>query len=250
MSNHGLNKAILLNCDLGESFGAWTMGDDAAVMPLIDCANIACGFHASDPVTMAKTVALAAEHQVQVGAHPAYPDLVGFGRRSMALSADEVQATVLYQIGALGAFCRSAGTQLSYVKPHGALYHDMMRDEATLRAILSAVRAYQAQLKLVLPAQSNPESWRQIANEYGIALWFEGFADRAYQNDGKLVPRHQVGAVHHDLNAMVSQALELAAGKVTSIDGQTLQLPIDTLCVHGDTPQALAAIQAIRAALN
>lgn len=245
-----MSKQLLLNCDLGESFGAWTMGDDAAVMPLIDCANIACGFHASDPFTMATTVALAAQHQVKIGAHPAYPDLVGFGRRSMALSPAEVQATVLYQIGALDAFCRSHNSRVHYVKPHGALYHDMMRDEETLRAILSAVRAYHPQLKLVLPAQSNPEPWRQIAGEYGIALWFEGFADRAYQSDGKLVPRNQVGAVHHDLNAMVSQAIQFAAGQVTSCDGEVLTLPIDTLCVHGDTPQALAAIQSIRAALQ
>lgn len=244
-----MSRPLLLNCDLGESFGAWTMGDDSAIMPLIDCANIACGFHASDPLTMDKTVALAAAHGVQIGAHPAYPDLVGFGRRSMALSPDEITATVLYQIGALDGFCRRHQTAVRYVKPHGALYHDMIQHDATFRAILTAVQAYDPSLPLVLPARFDPEPWRDTAAEFGLQLWFEGFADRAYQADANLVPRHQVGAVLSDLDAMVAQALQLAAGSVSTQNGKSLALQIDTLCVHGDTPQALAAVRAIRAAL-
>lgn len=141
-------NALLLNCDIGESFGAWRMGLDAEVMPFIDCANIACGFHASDPQIMRRTVALATQHDVRIGAHPAYPDLVGFGRRSMACSPDEVENMLLYQIGALDGICRAEGTQVRYVKPHGALYNDMMRQPELLRAVMSAIAAYAPSLPL------------------------------------------------------------------------------------------------------
>ncbi|MBE1188171.1 5-oxoprolinase subunit PxpA, partial [Escherichia coli] len=143
---------LLLNCDIGESFGAWRMGLDAEVMPLIDCANIACGFHAGDPGTMRRTVALAVEHGVRIGAHPGYPNLVGFGRRSLACSAQEVEDLLLYQIGALDAFCRSLGTQVAYVKPHGALYNDLVGDDELLRAVLDACAAYRKGLPLMVLA--------------------------------------------------------------------------------------------------
>ncbi|MBF2937145.1 LamB/YcsF family protein, partial [Pseudomonas aeruginosa] len=143
-------NSLLLNCDIGESFGAWSMGLDAEVMPLIDCANIACGFHAGDPGTMRRTVALAVEHGVRIGAHPGYPDLVGFGRRSLACSAQEVEDLLLYQIGALDGLCRAQGERVRYVKPHGALYQDMMRDPAILAAVLRALAAYDRTLPLML----------------------------------------------------------------------------------------------------
>ncbi|EGN75074.1 uncharacterized lactam utilization protein B-like protein [Idiomarina sp. A28L] len=242
------SKRILLNCDLGEGLGPWRMGNDAEIMPFIDCANIACGFHAGDPLIMQKTVAMAAKHKVRVGAHPAYPDLLGFGRRSMALSPAEVEATVLYQIAALDGFCRAENSKIAYVKPHGALYHDMLQNDATFKAILRAVQAFDSSLPLVILAQENVEHWQALAAKFGVKLWFEAFADRAYTDSGALVPRSEPGAVIHDATAMLSQALQLArSGSVTSLAGKVIQLDVDTLCVHGDTPEALAAVQAIRA---
>ncbi|TRW49538.1 5-oxoprolinase subunit PxpA [Aliidiomarina halalkaliphila] len=246
-----MTTKLRLNCDLGESFGAWTMGNDAEMMPLIDCANIACGFHGGDPLVMATTVALAAQHQVWVGAHPAYPDLVGFGRRSMALSAAEVTATVLYQLGALSAFCKQHNTEIRYVKPHGALYHDMLKNDDTFSGVLKAVRDFDATLPLVILAHPNPTHWQSMADKAGITLWYEAFADRAYQANGMLLPRSQPGAVLADAEAMLTQAMQIAQkGTVTAIDGQTISLRADTLCVHGDTPSALAAVQKIRRALD
>ncbi|RUO18467.1 hypothetical protein CWE08_11140 [Aliidiomarina iranensis] len=241
------NNRILLNCDLGEGLGPWQMGNDAAIMPYIDCANVACGFHAGDPVIMQKTVALAVNHKVKIGAHPAYPDLLGFGRRSMALSAQEVEATVLYQMAALDGFCRAKNTAIAYVKPHGALYHDMLRNDATFMAILRAIKAFDDKLPLVMLAQENVQHWQTMAANEGINLWFEAFADRAYTDTGALVPRSEPKAVIHDVAAMHKQALQLAqTGTVTSINGKTIAIQVDTLCVHGDTPEALDAVKRIR----
>lgn len=246
-----MSKRILLNSDLGEGFGAWRMGEDSLIMPYIDCANIACGFHAGDPLIMQNTVSAAVEHGVQIGAHPAYPDLVGFGRRSMALQPAEVEALVMYQIGALAAFCNAAGTTVAYVKPHGALYHDMLKNDAVFAAVVRAVKQASSgvskPLPLVMLAKVDASHWQQIASEYGVELWFEGFADRAYNNDGTLVARTQPGAVIHEPEAMLEQALQFAEqSEITTINGQRLALHIDTLCVHGDTHEALAAVQAIR----
>lgn len=203
---------LLLNCDIGESFGAWRMGLDAEVMPLIDCANIACGFHAGDPGTMRRTVALAVEHGVRIGAHPGYPDLVGFGRRSLACSAQEVEDLLLYQIGALDGLCRAQGTRVRYVKPHGALYQDMMRDPAILAAVLRALAAYDRTLPLMLMSTRDNTAARALGEAHGIELWFEAFADRAYDGAGYLVSRSQPGAVHHDAETVLAQALLLARG--------------------------------------
>ena len=175
-----MNRQIDLNCDLGESFGAWTMGADAAVMPYISSANIACGFHAGDPSIMRKTVSLALSHGVQIGAHPAYQDLVGFGRRSMAYAAQELQDILHYQIGALDGICRAQGGRVSYVKPHGAMYNDMMANPAQLRAVLQAVASYDRRLPLMLMATRDNSAAQQMGDEYGVTLWFEAFADRAY----------------------------------------------------------------------
>lgn len=244
-------KRLLLNCDIGESFGAWSMGLDAEVMPFIDCANVACGFHASDPQTMRRTVALAAEHDVTVGAHPAYPDLVGFGRRSMACSPDEVENILLYQIGALDGICRAEGTQVRYVKPHGALYNDMMRKPELLRAVMKAVIAYSPSLPLMLMSTRDNSAAQAVADELGVTLWFEVFADRAYDAAGMLVSRAVPGAVHHDAETVVAQAISLARGDaLTASDGSALRLRADTLCVHGDNAGSVAAVQRIRQALE
>lgn len=182
-------RRILLNCDMGESFGAWRMGDDVHSMPLVDQANLACGFHAGDPLTMLRAVELAVRHGVSIGAHPAYPDLSGFGRRSLACSAEEVHAMVLYQIGALDAFCRSLGTQVAYVKPHGALYNDLVGDDELLRAVLDACAAYRKGLPLMVLALADNGRELELADEADVPLLFEAFADRAYLPDGRLAPR-------------------------------------------------------------
>ncbi|MCF7202068.1 5-oxoprolinase subunit PxpA [Pseudomonas oligotrophica] len=242
---------LLLNCDMGESFGAWSMGLDAEVMPFIDCANIACGFHASDPQVMRRTVALAVEHAVRIGAHPAYPDLAGFGRRSMACSPAEVENMLLYQIGALDGICRAEGTRVRYVKPHGALYNDMMRQPALLRAVMRAVAAYDASLPLMLMSTRDNSASRALADELGIELLFEVFADRAYDAAGRLLARSLPGAVHHDAATVVEQALRLARGEaLIASDGSALLLQADTLCVHGDNAGSVAAVQRIRQALQ
>ncbi|WP_110651203.1 5-oxoprolinase subunit PxpA [Salinicola peritrichatus] len=241
----------LLNCDMGESFGNWALGLDVQAMPYVDCANIACGFHASDPDVMRKTVALAVANDVRVGAHPGYPDLVGFGRRSMACSPQEVENLMLYQIGALEAFCRAEGTQVSYVKPHGALYNDMAKDLELLRAAMRAVVRYDRKLPLLVMSTANPQPIRELANEMGVTLWFETFADRAYDAEGHLVSRRLPGAVHHDRDAIVDQAVALAKGEaLTAGDGSALRLPADTLCVHGDNAESVAAVKAIREAFQ
>ncbi len=240
-----------LNCDLGESYGPWRMGQDEHVMPLIDMANVACGFHAADPMVIRQTVALAARHQVQVGAHPSYHDIVGFGRRSIAHSPEEIQALMLYQLGALEGVCRAEGLPLSYVKPHGALNNDMMKDATILQAVMEAVRTYRTDLPLMIPATLHYRQHQELAGQVGVPLLMEAFADRAYDDEGQLVPRKQQGAVHHDPQRIVDQALSFATqGGITSINGKWLELPADSLCVHGDNDSALAAVRAIRDALQ
>lgn len=243
--------SLLLNCDIGESFGAWTMGLDAEIMPFIDCANIACGFHAGDPSVMRKTVGLALKHDVMIGAHPAYPDLVGFGRRSMACSPQEIQDLLHYQIGALAGVCRAQGGEVRYVKPHGALYNDMMANPAQLRAVVEAIARYDDQLPLMLLAMRDNSGAQAIADEFGIKLWFEAFADRAYDGAGRLVSRQLPGAVHHEPELIIAQAIRFSRGEpLQASDGSELFLSPDTLCVHGDNASSVAAVQRIRAALS
>ena len=241
---------MLLNCDLGESYGSWTMGLDARVMPFIDQASIACGFHAGDPLTMQRTLALAAEHQVAVGAHPAYPDLVGFGRRSMSLSRDELIANLHYQVAALDGMARAAGLTLTYIKPHGALYHDMMHKPEVRDALLQATASYAAggePLALVMQATTAADALRAQARAAGVPLLLEAFADRCYTDDGSLLPRSQPGAVH-EREPMLAQVAQLcASSSVTTHSGRVLALQFDTLCVHGDNPEGVAAIADIRA---
>ena len=242
---------LLLNCDMGESYGAWTMGLDAEVMPFIDCANIACGFHAGDPGIMRKTVSLALAHDVMIGAHPAYPDLVGFGRRSMACTPAEIQDLLHYQIGALDGICRVQGGRVRYVKPHGAMYNDMMANPEQLRAVIQAIARYDVQLPLMLMATRDNSAAQALADEFGVQLWFEAFADRAYDRAGRLVSRQLPGAVHHDPEVIIAQALTLSRGEpLRASDGSELHLKADTLCVHGDNASSVSAVQRIRQALG
>ncbi len=239
-----------LNCDLGESYGSWTMGLDAQVMPHIDQANIACGFHAGDPVTMANTLALAAQHGVTIGAHPAYPDLVGFGRRPMNLSAEEIIASLHYQIAALDGMANCQQLQLSYVKPHGALYNDLMAKVEVRSAIMQAVASYHRPIALMLQATPELDSHRREAESFGLAVLFEAFADRCYDDDGKLLSRSRPGAVH-DREKMLAQVEQLQReGTVTTVSGKLIELRADTLCVHGDNLEGVQAIEAIRALVD
>ena len=233
-----------LNCDLGESFGLWKMGLDAQVMPHINLANIACGFHASDPLTMSKTLSLAKQHQVSIGAHPAYPDLVGFGRRSMACSSEELQALFVYQIGALQALAVTQGLTLSYVKPHGALYNDMMKDIKVFNGICQAISRYNNKLALMIQALPDTHQFQEVADRYGITLWFEAFADRNYQDNGLLVPRSQANAVITEPKAVLARCQTLLEhGHLLSENSNTIEMQVDTLCVHGDNPSAVDLVK-------
>jgi len=240
--------AIDLNCDLGESFGAWTMGADADVMPFITSANIACGFHAGDPDTMRRTVALATAAGVAIGAHVSLPDLAGFGRREMRVSTDEAHAMTLYQIGALAAFVRAAGQRLTHVKPHGALYNMAARDAALADAIARAAHAFDPALVLVgLAGSELPRAGARV----GLAIAHEAFADRRYDADGALVPRREAAAVIDDVDAAVAQALSIVIdGTVETRGGKTLLLRADTLCVHGDRTDAGVFARRLREALE
>lgn len=242
-----MTTRIDLNSDIGESFGAWTMGDDAGVLAHVTSANIACGFHAGDPDTMRRTIALAVQHGVAIGAHVSLPDLQGFGRREMRVSVDEAYAMTLYQLGALAAFAHAAGTHVRHVKPHGALYNMAARDATLAEAIAHAVRDFDAQLILV--GLANSESTR--AGEHaGIQVAHEAFADRRYQADGTLVPRREADAVIEDVDAAVAQALSIATrGEVVARDGTTIALRADTICVHGDRPNAAIFARTLRGAL-
>lgn len=242
---------------MGESFGAWQMGDDALAMPLIDQANLACGFHAGDPLIMQQSVLLAREHGVSIGAHPSYPDLQGFGRRHLACSAEEVEALVLYQLGALDAFCRAAGTQIDYVKPHGALYNDLLQRDDLLQAVLRACARYRAGLPLMLLARGGQHAGegnvreRRLAEAAGVPLLREAFADRAYLADGSLAPRRLPGAVHQQAERILEQALAIARGEpFAALDGSWLRLEADSLCVHGDNAESLAVLRRLRAQLD
>jgi UPF0271 protein len=237
-------RAIDLNSDLGESFGAHRIGFDAELFPLISSANVACGFHGGDPRVMERTVAAADAHGVAVGAHPGFPDLVGFGRREIAATPDEVRTDTLYQIGALDAFCRAAGLPLQHVKAHGALYNRAVKDPALAAAIAAAVAAYDR--RLVFLAQPGTALFA-AAEATGLPMAREGFADRAYNPDGTLVARSVPGAVITDPEVAAERALRLVRdGRVATIDGQELELSVDSLCIHSDTPSAVPMVQAIR----
>ncbi len=228
-------KTIDFNCDMGESFGAYTLGHDEQVIRYITSANIACGFHAGDPASMRRTVRLAEEHGVGVGAHPGFPDLQGFGRRNLGASPAEVHDDVVYQIGALTAFTREK--RLQHVKPHGALYNMAVGGGDLARAICDAVLEVDPGLILVLLAGS---AWAALATKMGVKIAREVFADRALNADGTLVPRSKAGAVIHDVGQVAERSLRLVLdGSVRAVTGETVHVDADTICLHGDTPGAV-----------
>ena len=238
---------IDLNADLGEGFGPWRMGDDAALLAIVTSANVACGFHAGDPSIMRRTCEMAVEHGVAVGAHVSYRDLVGFGRRVVDMPERDLADELLYQIGALEGCCRAAGTRVRYVKAHGALYNRAFVDDAHAAAIVAAVRAFDRSL-VVLGAPGS--RLLTLAADVGVATGPEAFADRAYLPSGELVPRTEPGAVHHDVDRVVAQALGLATmGTAATPDGRTVNVRTRSLCVHGDTPGAVTMAGAVRDAL-
>ena len=242
--------ALLLNCDLGESFGSWTMGLDEQAMPHIDLANIACGFHGGDPDVMVRTLKLAKQHGVTIGAHPSYPDLQGFGRRSMHCSTSEIINLIHYQVAALDGMAQCQGLNLSYIKPHGALYNDMMAKPEVWQAVLQAVSSYHKPLKLMILATADAAQYQQQAAAAGVSLLLEAFADRRYTDAGKLTPRSQTGAVLHGAEVLAQVRQLVAQGSVTTDSGKTLPLAADTLCVHGDNVAAITQLTEIRELLR
>lgn len=236
-----------LNSDLGEGFGAYRMGDDAAMLDVVTSANIACGFHAGDPGIMRRTCALAVAKGVRIGAHIGYRDLAGFGRRALAVSPAELRDETLYQLGSLEAFARAAGDRVRYVKPHGALYHAAAADRALADAIVTAMRQFAPELALLGPTGTEME---RAAVAAGTAFLGEGFADRAYTPEGLLAPRGLPGAVL-DADAAVTQALSIArTGKAGTVDGGTVEVSAASICVHGDSPAAVEMARRIRSALD
>ena len=236
-----------INSDLGESFGAWRMGDDAAMLDIVTSANVACGFHAGDPAGILDTLRAAAQRGVAVGAHVGYPDLAGFGRRAMDPSSRELVADVVYQIGALQGLAAAAGTRVRYVKPHGALYNTIAHDERQAGDVITAMLAVDPGLALLALAGSPLIGW---ARARGLRVVAEAFADRAYHDDGTLVSRRQPGAVLHDADAIAARMLRLVqTGEVESITGRGVRVQADSICVHGDSPGAVDAARAIRARL-
>jgi UPF0271 protein len=239
---------IDLNCDMGESFGRYCVGDDEALMPFISSANIACGLHAGDPLVMGRTVRLAREHGVGIGAHPGFPDLQGFGRRGMQLTPEEAEAFILYQIGALAAFAKATGAELVHVKPHGALYNLATRDRPLAEAIARAVARFSRQLILVGLTNS---LLVEAGLEASLPVACEAFADRAYEADGSLRSRRLPGAVLKDPAQAAEQAVRIARDRtVIAHTGEEVPMRAETLCLHGDTPAALTIARAIRQALT
>lgn len=236
-----------INSDLGESYGAWRMGDDMAMLAIVTSANVACGFHAGDPAGILQTLKAAAAHGVAVGAHVAYPDLVGFGRRNMDPTSAELVADVIYQIGALQGLARAAGTRVRYVKPHGALYNTIAHDERQAGDVIAAMQAADPQLTLLALAGS---PLVERARARGLAVVAEAFADRAYNDDGSLVSRRLPGAVLHDPDAVAERMLQwVERGELPSISGRPVRIEADSICVHGDSPGAVEMARRIRARL-
>lgn len=243
-----MSRKINLNADLGESFGAWRMGSDRELLQIVGSANLACGFHAGDPLVMRETLRLAHANQVSVGAHPSYPDLQGFGRRTMRLGAAELEAVLLYQIAALDGMSRCEGWPISHVKPHGALNNEACADRTVADIVARAIAAYDRDLILLAPALSKLAIAGQ---EAGLRVVAEVFADRAYLDDGQLVPRSQPGAMVHGAEASLHHVLRmLDEDAIVSLTGQRLPTTIGSICVHGDGPEAVATARHLRQELS
>lgn len=240
-----LKTKIDLNCDLGESYGAFKVGNDEKIMPYITSANIACGFHAGDPMTMAGTISIAREHNVAIGAHPGFPDLMGFGRREMQLAFEETKNYIIYQVGALQGFAKATGVNLQHVKPHGALYNMAWENEKLSKAIVEAIQAVDPN---VLVFASPRSVLAKVAEKAGLIVAYEFFADRAYNSDGSLVSRNQSKAIIEDQETVVERAIKaVVEEKVLAIDGKSVKLgEVHTICVHGDTPSAARLAQALK----
>ncbi|AXA57331.1 LamB/YcsF family protein [Pseudomonas thivervalensis] len=239
---------IDINSDLGESFGAWHMGDDAAMLDVVTSANVACGFHAGDPAGILRTLKAAAAKNVTIGAHVAYPDKVGFGRRNMDVASDELTADVIYQIGALQGLAKAAGTCVRYVKPHGALYNTIAHDRRQALAVIEAIRTIDSNLILVALAGS---SLIELARNEGLQCIAEAFADRAYTPQGTLVSRREPGAVLHDPKLVAQRMLRLVEdGTIEAIDGSLTRIQADSICVHGDSPAAVEMARELRRVLE
>ncbi len=240
--------AIDLNSDLGESYGAWRMGDDETMLAIVSSANVACGFHAGDPAGIWKTVKAAANKGVSIGAHVSYPDRVGFGRRDMDVTSGELISDVIYQIGALKGMAAAAGTTVGYVKPHGALYNRIAHDPKQGQAVIDAIKAIDP--SLVLMGLANAPILK-LAQASGLKTVAEAFADRAYTPDGRLVSRREQGSVLHDTQMIARRMLQLARqGTLEAIDGSTIRIDTQSICVHGDSPGAVAIAQEIRRAFE
>jgi len=249
----GMNKKsqIDINSDVGESFGVYKLGLDEEVIPQITSANIACGFHGGDPGVMRKTICLAKSYGVEVGAHPGFPDLMGFGRRNIDATLEEIQDYVVYQTGALMAFALSQGIRLQHVKAHGGLYNMAAANHRIMEAIAESVAKIDRELILLVLASSRRDPLLEIGRRHGIRIAFEAFADRSYQKDGSLVSRREKGAVIEDHEVVVKRALKMVLeGKVIALDGTEIELKADTLCVHGDNPAAVQMVRKIREGLK
>lgn len=239
---------IDINCDLGESFGNYTVGNDELIMPYISSANIACGFHAGDPLVMEDTVKLALRNNINIGAHPGYPDLQGFGRRSMKMSATEIRTMLVYQIAALKGITESLGGKLEHVKPHGALYNDAVRSDEIATAIIEAVEQIDPSLKLFALAGSNIH---ELAKNRNLRTVNEVFADRAYMPTGELAPRSLEGAVIHDTEISKSRVLQMIKeNKVEAINGEIIEIKAESICIHGDNPEAIQMAKTLYQFLN
>ncbi len=244
-------KKIDLNCDMGESFGTYTLGMDGEVIKHVTSANIACGFHAGDPRVMHETVKLAKENGVGVGAHPGYPDLMGFGRRNMECTPEEIRDYVIYQVGAMKAFCSALGVPLQHVKPHGSLYNMSVGNEVLIRTIAGAIAGVDRSLIYLTLGGAQAPLVKRIAKEAGIRVAFEAFPDRAYTRDGRLASREMPGAVIEDPKLATERALRMAKeGKIIATDGSVLEMEIHTICVHGDNPSAVEHVREIRVMLE
>ena len=243
-----MSTFIDLNADLGEGFGVYSYGRDDELIPLVSSVNVACGWHGGDPAVIRRAVGLAVKHGVAVGAHPGYPDLMGFGRRYMALSPDEVTDSLLMQIGGLDGICRAEGTRVGYVKPHGALYNAAAKDSGLAEGVVRAIELYDSELMLLCPAGSE---MAKAAEAHGIRTACEFFADRAYRDDGSLVPRSEPGAVIHDIDCVKARVLQaVTGGSVITSSGSDLSIRFDSICLHGDNPEAVGSAKAIRKALD
>ncbi len=242
-----MTKTIDLNADAGESYGTWQLGADAALFPYLTSVNLACGFHAGDPSTILRSLELAAKHQLAVGAHPSFPDLVGFGRREMTLEPDQIYSDVLYQIAALGGMANTQGLQLHHVKAHGALYNQAARAITTARAIAKAVRDFGSGVPLVGLPNSKLE---QAALEFGLPFIAEAFPERGYLETGELAPRSLLGSSIHDPDVAATRAVQMVLGQIQTLEGTRLAQQAQTLCIHGDNPNAVQIAKAVRAALE